>query len=106
MAPSMILPPNAASPAARYPRFDPVTETRLFRHSRHSPEISVISVWSLLGVQDDVVRGSLERFGLEYCEIAAHLIARAAAQKDLDTFSGVPVPERNHSRRSGEPTDL
>ena len=65
-----------------------------------------ISVWSLLGIQDDVVRGSLERFGLEYREIEAHLIARAAAQKDLDTFSGVPRPERNHSRRSGEPSDL
>jgi transcriptional regulator with XRE-family HTH domain len=65
-----------------------------------------ISVWSLLGIQDDVVRGSLERFGLEYCEIEAHLIARAAAQKDLDTFSGVPRPERNHSKRSGEPSDL
>jgi transcriptional regulator with XRE-family HTH domain len=65
-----------------------------------------ISVWSLLGIQDDVVRGSLERFGLEYCEIEAHLIARAAAQKDLDTFSGVPPSERNHSRRSGEPSDL
>jgi transcriptional regulator with XRE-family HTH domain len=65
-----------------------------------------ISVWSLLGIQDDVVRGSLERFGLEYREIEAHLIARAAAQKDLDTFSGMPRPERNHSRRSGEPSDL
>jgi transcriptional regulator with XRE-family HTH domain len=67
-----------------------------------------ISVWSLLGIQDDddVVRGSLERFGLEYREIEAHLIARAAAQKDLDTFSGVPRPERNHPRRSGEPSDL
>jgi len=65
-----------------------------------------ISVWSLLGIQDDVVSGSLKRFGLEYCEIEAHLIARAAAQKDLDTFSGVPGPERNHSRRSGEPSDL
>ena len=65
-----------------------------------------ISVWSLLGIQDDVVRGSLERFGLEYREIEVHLIARAAAQKDLDTFSGVPRPERNHSRRSGEPSDL
>ncbi len=38
-----------------------------------------ISVWSLFGIQDDVVRGSLERFGLEHCEIEAHLIARAAA---------------------------
>jgi transcriptional regulator with XRE-family HTH domain len=65
-----------------------------------------ISVWSLLGIQDDVVKGSLERFGLEYCEIESHLIARAAAQKDLDTFSGVPRPERNHPRRSGEPSDL
>ena len=65
-----------------------------------------ISVWSLLGIQDDVVRGSLERFGLEYCEIEAHPIARAAAQKDLDTVSGMPRPERNHSKRSGEPSDL
>ena len=41
VAPSMILPPNAASPAARYPRFDPVRETPPFRLSRRSPEISV-----------------------------------------------------------------
>jgi transcriptional regulator with XRE-family HTH domain len=65
-----------------------------------------ISVWSLLGIHDDGVRGSLERVGLEYCEIEARLIARAAPQKDLDTFSGVPASERNHSRGSGEPSDL
>ena len=65
-----------------------------------------ISVWTLLGIQDDVVKGSLERFGLEYSEIEGRLIARAAAQKDLDTFSGAPGRERNHSRRSGEPWDL
>ena len=34
-----------------------------------------ISVWNLLGIQGDVVRGSLERFGLEYCEIEAHVSA-------------------------------
>ena len=106
MAPSMILQPNAGFPAARYPRFDPVTETPPFRTLETLARNLGISVWSLLGIQDDVVKGSLERFGLEYCEIEAHLIARAAAQKDLDTFSGVPRPERNHSRRSGEPSDL
>jgi hypothetical protein len=64
-----------------------------------------ISVWSLFGIQVDVVRGSLERFGLEYCEIEAHLIARAAAQKNLDTFSETPGPQRNYSMRSREPSD-
>jgi hypothetical protein len=50
--------------------------------------------------------GALERFGLEYCEIEGRLIARAAAQKDLDTFSGAPGPERNHSSGSGEPSEF
>ncbi len=28
-----------------------------------------ISVWTLLGIRDDVVKVSLERFGIEYSEI-------------------------------------
>jgi hypothetical protein len=38
------------------------------------------------GNPGDAVKGSLERFGLEYCEIEAHLIVPAAAQEDLCTF--------------------
>ena len=101
----MILPRNAGFPAAPFTALRSGHGNATLQTLETLARNLGISVWSLLGIQDDVVKESLGRFGLEYCEIEAHLIARAAAQKDLDTFSGVPGPERNHSRRSGAPSD-